>query len=109
MAVTYQLIQHRGENRILVLFNFDAQKIARLKATTDAKWSKTHNGWHIADTAENRAKCKLPAQAGNAVIPNTTKKNPTQPVEVQSAKKISNVIANGVAKKVCEVNTDVLV
>ena len=109
MAVTYQLIQHRGENRILVLFIFDAQKIARLKATTDAKWSKTHNGWHIADTEENRAKCKLPAQGGNAAIPNTTKKNPTQQVEVQSAKKISNVIANAVAKKVCEVNTDVLV
>ena len=59
MTITYKLIQHRGENRILLLFDYDVKKTARLKENTDARWSKTHKGWHIADTAANRIACKL--------------------------------------------------
>ena len=60
MTITYTLIKHRGENRILLLFDYDVKKTARLKENTDARWSKTHKGWHIADTAANRTACKLP-------------------------------------------------
>ncbi len=64
MTITYKLLKHRGENRILLLFDYDANKTARLKENTDARWSKTHKGWHIADTAANRIACKLaPADA----------------------------------------------
>ena len=59
MTITYKLITHRGENRILLLFDYDVKKTARLKENTDARWSKTHKGWHIADTAANRIACKL--------------------------------------------------
>jgi len=59
MTITYKLLKHRGENRILLLFDYDVKKTARLKENTDARWSKTHKGWHIADTAANRIACKL--------------------------------------------------
>jgi len=59
MPIIYKFIQHRGENRILVLFDYDANKTARLKQNTDARWSKTYKGWHIADTPANRTVCKL--------------------------------------------------
>ena len=65
MAITYRLIQHRGQNRILLLFNYDADKTARLKENTDARWSKTYKGWHIADTTVNRIACKLLPQGQN--------------------------------------------
>ena len=59
MPITYKLINHKGHKRILLLFEYDANKITRLKENTDAKWSRTHAGWHIGDTADNRIKCKL--------------------------------------------------
>lgn len=40
-------------NGILVLFNYDVARTARIKQPTDARWSKTHKGWHIADTTIN--------------------------------------------------------
>ena len=60
MPTTYKLIIHNGQARILLLFDYDAEKIVKLRKSTDAKWSKTHNGWHIADTSAHRIKCKLP-------------------------------------------------
>jgi hypothetical protein len=52
--VKYELVVHRGLPRILVQFKYNPTWIDRLRKTTDAKWSKTHQAWHIADTAENR-------------------------------------------------------
>ena len=63
MPITYKLINHKGQARILLLFDYDANKIASLKETTNAKWSKTHGGWHIADTEANRLTCKLSNEA----------------------------------------------
>jgi integrase/recombinase XerD len=60
--IQYQLIQHRGQSRILVKFEYNKTWIERLRKTTDAKWSKTLKAWHIADTVENRKKCKLQPQ-----------------------------------------------
>ncbi len=59
MPTTYTFIQHRGQNRILILFEYNLAKTARLKQKTDAKWSNTYKGWHIADTDKNRILFKL--------------------------------------------------
>lgn len=56
---TYKPVIHRGENRILVLFAYNAATVVELRKKTNAKWSKTLSGWHIADTVEHRIKCKL--------------------------------------------------
>lgn len=68
MAIIYKFIQHRGQDRILLLFDYDANKTARLKENTDARWSKTHKGWHIADTTANRTACKLLPQGATMPI-----------------------------------------
>jgi integrase/recombinase XerD len=59
-SILYQPIEHKKQKRILVKFNYDAAIIKKLKETTDAKWSASLKAWHIADTATNRIKCKLP-------------------------------------------------
>ena len=84
MPVTYKLIIHRGESRILVLFDFDAKKTAKLRENTDAKWSRTCKGWHIADTTLNRIKCKLPQTNSQLINPTnineiTTRKSTEKP------------------------------
>jgi integrase/recombinase XerD len=68
--ITYQLVRHKGESRILVQFDFDVKLIARLRNNTDARWSSSHKAWHIADTPENRVKCKLPPQTDSPYDPN---------------------------------------
>jgi integrase/recombinase XerD len=60
--IQYQPIQHRGQSRILIKFEFNKTWIDRLRKTTDARWSKTLKAWHISDTEENRKKCKLQPQ-----------------------------------------------
>jgi integrase/recombinase XerD len=57
--IQYQPIQHRGQSRILIKFEFNKTWIDRLRKTTDARWSKTLKAWHIADTEENRIRCKI--------------------------------------------------
>ncbi len=67
-SITYKPIVHRGEKRILVIFAKDAALIKQLRAKTDARWSKTHTAWHIADTKAHRIKCKLPLEdEGNTI------------------------------------------
>jgi integrase/recombinase XerD len=70
---TYKPIVHRGENRILILFAYNAKTVAELRQKTNAKWSKTHSAWHIEDTVANRIKCKLPLEdEENITIKKTT-------------------------------------
>jgi site-specific recombinase XerD len=57
--INYTLVTHRGEKRILLQFEKNIEWIARLRKNTDAKWSRTLQGWHIADTETNRIKCGL--------------------------------------------------
>jgi hypothetical protein len=59
---TYKPIVHRGEKRILIFFTYNAKTVAELRKKTNAKWSKTHKAWHIADTMEHRIKCSLPLE-----------------------------------------------
>ena len=57
--ITYQIINHKNENRILVLFERDALLNQRMRNVPGAKWSRTLKGWTIPDTTENRVRCKL--------------------------------------------------
>jgi hypothetical protein len=61
-AIKYQLVFHRGEHRILLVFANNASWNNRIKAVAGARWSKTLRGWTIPDTPENRQKCGLPLQ-----------------------------------------------
>lgn len=54
-----KLIKHRGENRIAVYFDKNADLIARIKAIDGSRWSQSQVAWHIPDTEENRARFKL--------------------------------------------------
>lgn len=67
-AIEYKLVFHRGEHRILVLFQNISSWNTRIKTVAGARWSRTLKGWTIPDTPENRNKCGLslqttPAQA----------------------------------------------
>jgi len=49
-------ILHRGEARLCLDFPYNQAFTTYLKSEFDAKWSKTHRAWHVADTATNRDK-----------------------------------------------------
>jgi integrase/recombinase XerD len=55
-----KIIKHRGESRIAVLFEKDADLIARIKQVDGSRWSQTLRFWHLPDTDENRLRFKLP-------------------------------------------------
>jgi integrase/recombinase XerD len=52
-------ITHRGEKRIAVYFEKNAEWIARIKKLGDAKWSATLKAWHFPDNDENRRRFKI--------------------------------------------------
>jgi integrase/recombinase XerD len=61
--ITYHLITHRGQKRILLRFDRHADWNARIKKVEDAKWSATHKGWHIPATKTNLTKCGIKEEA----------------------------------------------
>ena len=56
-----QLITHKGEKRIAILFDKDARLIARIKTFEDARWSASKGFWHLPDTIENRNRFRIPS------------------------------------------------
>ncbi|MBK7762373.1 MAG: site-specific integrase [Bacteroidetes bacterium] len=54
-----KVIKHRGEYRIAVFFDRDAELIQRIRTIDDAKWSATHRAWHVPDTPDNRIRFKI--------------------------------------------------
>lgn len=54
-----EAIKHRGDNRILVYFEFKPELVLRLKKIGDARWSSTRRAWHVPDNEENRKRFKL--------------------------------------------------
>ena len=40
-------VNHRGNDRILVKFDFDKITVDTLRQIPDSKWSKTLRAWHI--------------------------------------------------------------
>lgn len=69
--IQYQIVTHKGQKRIAVLFEYDTKLIAALRKKTDAKWSQTMGAWHIADTEEHRVKCGSPLQEEKSIASET--------------------------------------
>lgn len=59
MKWTAKAIQHKGENRIAVYFEKNADLITRIKKIDGARWSQQKMAWHIPDTEENRVRFKI--------------------------------------------------
>jgi integrase/recombinase XerD len=95
--IQYKPVIHRGEKRIMVLFEYDTDIIKKLREKTKAIWSKTLRAWHIEDTIDYRIKCKIPLENDYNINPKNiiaptivTKKNdvpPPQKKKTEPAKK----------------------
>ncbi|KDN55855.1 site-specific tyrosine recombinase/integron integrase [Flavobacterium seoulense] len=59
MKWSAKTIVHKGEKRIAVYFEKNANLIARIKHIEDARWSQQKKVWHIPDTEENRIRFKI--------------------------------------------------
>ena len=61
MAMKWEakIIKYRGESRIGVHFEKDADMIARIKQFAGIRWSQQLKVWHLPDTEENRIHFKL--------------------------------------------------
>ena len=55
-----KLIKHNGIVRIALIFEKDAELIARIKLIEGSRWSQTKGIWHLPDTEENRIRFKIP-------------------------------------------------
>lgn len=54
-----KIIKHKGDNRIAVLFEKDADLIERIKKVNGSRWSQSLQHWHVPDTDENRERFKV--------------------------------------------------
>lgn len=54
-----KLLKHKGENRIAVYFEKNAEWIASIKQIEGARWSQGLKAWHLPDTKENRVRFKI--------------------------------------------------
>ncbi len=54
-----KIITHRGNKRIAIYFEKNAEWIARIKQVEGSRWSQTLGVWHLPDTLENRIRFKL--------------------------------------------------
>ena len=55
-----KLIKHNGIVRIALIFEKDAELIARVKLIEGSRWSQSIGVWHLPDTEENRIRFKIP-------------------------------------------------
>lgn len=67
----FELITHKGKNRIKVTFDRNPDWNNRIKKVHGAAWSQTLKSWHIPDTDQNRRKCGLPEKQYPAVVQKT--------------------------------------
>lgn len=49
-----RLFDHKGERRIMVMFEKNTVLIDWIKKRPDARWSQSKKCWHVTDTLENR-------------------------------------------------------
>lgn len=77
--ITYEIIQHRGINRIAIRFAYDTVLNKRMKGVKGAKWSHSLKCWLIPDTPENRDKCHLPSSELTVI----KKQDENRPVKMQ--------------------------
>jgi integrase/recombinase XerD len=57
--ITYQIVVHRNESRILIKFSVNKNWELRIRKVPGVKWSQTYKSWHIPDTLANRITCGL--------------------------------------------------
>lgn len=48
-TIILEQVKHRNENRIKLIFEFDAALMNLLDTVDDAKWSSSMNCWHVSD------------------------------------------------------------
>jgi len=54
-----KILKHKGEARIAVYFEKNAEWIARIKKLEGIRWSSSLKAWHLPDNEENRRRFKL--------------------------------------------------
>ncbi len=59
MPLEVKLIRYRGERRIGLFFEKNADWIARVKKLEGSRWSQSLKVWHIPDTEANRIRFKI--------------------------------------------------
>ncbi|MBC7439792.1 MAG: tyrosine-type recombinase/integrase [Flavobacterium sp.] len=63
-----KIITHRKEKRIAVVFEKNAELIARIKLIGGSRWSQTLGAWHIPDTEVNRIRFKISIAEGKSSL-----------------------------------------
>lgn len=63
-----KIITHNKEKRIAVVFEKNAELIARIKLIDGSRWSQTLGVWHIPDTEENRLRFKISMGEGKSAL-----------------------------------------
>ena len=59
MTLEKHLIVHRGRSWILLRFSPNEEWNRRMRAVPGCLWSKTHRGWLVPDSEENRNRCGM--------------------------------------------------
>ncbi len=54
-----KIVKHKGESRIAVYFEKNAEWIARVKKLEGVRWSSSLKAWHLPDNEANRLRFKL--------------------------------------------------
>lgn len=54
-----KIVKHKGESRIAVYFEKNAEWIARIKKLEGVRWSSSLKAWHLPDNEANRKRFKL--------------------------------------------------
>ena len=54
-----ELAEHRGERRILLMFEKDSALDKQVRSLPGVRWSRTLKCWHVPDNEENRRKFTL--------------------------------------------------
>ncbi len=58
-TITTKLIRHKGEKRIAICFEKNAELIQRIKKLEGIRWSASLKVWHLPDNEANRTKFKI--------------------------------------------------
>ncbi|UPQ78761.1 site-specific integrase [Flavobacterium azooxidireducens] len=58
-TITTKLIRYKGEKRIAIYFEKNAELIQRVKKLEGIRWSSTLKAWHLPDNEANRIRFKI--------------------------------------------------
>ncbi len=63
-----KLVNHKGEERIAVYFDYSADLTKRIKALTGARWSQQLKAWHLPDTSAYRERFKITTPTETKIV-----------------------------------------